>query len=548
VLPAGCRQLQAGSLRSPEFCGRIVAVLLALGAAVPMRAAAEQPLQPATVVVFNSNDRESSDLAKFYAEKRGIARDHLVPLACSTEEEISRDDYDRTIAGPLRERFKERKWWTVREVADAPPTVTANSIRFVALMKGMPLKIRGADDYPGDKRTGSPIGSRNDASVDSELALLARFSPEISGANTNPYFQSYRPISEIPDAVFMLVCRLDAPSGATVRRMITDAIEAEKNGLWGRAYVDGAHNTSGGLQIGDKWLAEISDQLRKVGVPVVYDDAPEIFADGYPLGDCALYYGWYTNAVAGPFAHPAFRFRPGAVAVHIQSFSASTLRDPGANWAGPLVTKGAAATVGNVYEPFLQLTHNLQILNDRLLHGFTFAESAYMAAPVLSWMSVAIGDPLYRPYGSWLQIETKPAAPGATSEWKMYHDFAVQHSGKPPAEYRTLARQVASRAKNGAMLEDLGLLEARDGNWPLATTYFQEARAVYTKRDDILRAVLHEAYCWAKQGKPKRALDAVRSVLRIISDPATVALFRKVEQDLNQSAAAPPKPRRSDER
>jgi len=56
--------------------------------------------------------------------------------------------------------------------------------------------------------------------------------------------------------------------------------------------------------------------------------------------------------------------------------------------------------------------------------------------------------------------------------------------------------------------------------------------------------VLHEAYCWAKQGKPKRALDAVRSVLRIISDPATVALFRKVEQDLNQAGAAPPKPRR----
>ena len=134
------RGAQAASLRSPEFCGRIVAVLLALGAAVPMRAAAEQPLQPATVVVFNSNDRESSDLAKFYAEKRGIARDHLVPLACSTDEEISRDDYDRTIAGPLRERFKERKWWTVREVADAPSTVTANSIRFVALPNVLTLR------------------------------------------------------------------------------------------------------------------------------------------------------------------------------------------------------------------------------------------------------------------------------------------------------------------------------------------------------------------------------------------------------------------------
>ena len=516
-------------------------VMLALLATISFARAAmaEQQLQPATIVVFNRNDRESTELAKFYAQKRGIARDHLVPLACSSAEEIDREEYDRTIAAPLREVFTNRKWWTLRESPDEPPKVTANSIRFVALIKGMPLKIRAAENYPGDKKTGGPIGSRNEASVDSELALLARFSPEISGANSNPYFQSYRPISEIADAVFMLVCRLDAPHGATVRRMITDAIEVEKNGLWGRGYVDGAHNTAGGLQLGDKWLAEIPAQLRKAGVPVVYDNAPAVFPDGYPVSDCALYYGWYTDAITGPFAQPGFRFTPGAIAVHIQSFSASTLRDPAANWAGPLLTQGAAATVGNVYEPFLQLTHHLQLLNDRLLHGFTFAESAYMAAPVLSWMSVAIGDPLYRPYGSWLQIEARAAPARGVSEWKMYHEFAVQNSAKPPAEFRALARQVASRTKNGPMIEDLGLMEAADGNWPVATSHFQQARAIYSKREDILRAVLHEAEGWAKQGRPKRGLDAVRSVLRIVSDPATVALFRKVEQDLSLSATAP---------
>ncbi len=57
------------------------------------------------------------ELAKFYAQKRGIARDHLVGLACSKEEEISREEYDRTIADPLRELFKKQRWWTVRENA-----------------------------------------------------------------------------------------------------------------------------------------------------------------------------------------------------------------------------------------------------------------------------------------------------------------------------------------------------------------------------------------------------------------------------------------------
>jgi uncharacterized protein (TIGR03790 family) len=172
--------------------------------------------------------------------------------------------------------------------------------------------------------------------------------------------------------------------------------------------VDGAHNMAGGLEIGDKWLSETVEQFHKVGVPVVYDDGPALFPDGYPMSDCALYYGWYAAGVTGPFAQPTFRFTPGAIAVHIHSFSASTLRNPNAAWVAPLLTKGAAASVGNVYEPYLQMTTHLDIMNDRLLHGFTFAESSYMATQALSWMTVMVGDPLYRPYASWLQIDAKP--------------------------------------------------------------------------------------------------------------------------------------------
>ena len=515
-------------------------LLLLLVVVLSCTAHAEPALAPATIVVFNSNDRESADLAKFYAQKRGIARDHLVGLACSRDEEISREEYDRTIASPLREIFSERKWWTLRELPDGASGVSGNTIRFVALIRGMPLKIRAAEAYPGDKTGNGPINNRNDASVDSEIAILARFTPEISGAVSNPYFQSYRPVAELPESPVMLVCRLDAPTAQTVRRMITDAVEAEKSGLWGRAFVDGAGNTGSGLEMGDKWLREVVQQLGKVGVPTVFDAAPAVFADGYPVSDCALYYGWYSDRVVGPFAQPSFRFAPGAVAVHIHSFSASTVRDPTANWVAPLLTQGAAATLGNVYEPYLQLTTNLSILNDRLLHGFTFAESAYMATPAVSWMTVMIGDPLYRPYASWLQLDAKPAPAKGVADWKMYHDFAVKNGARPAPEYRTLARQAASRAKNGPMIEDLGLIEARDGKWPSATTHFQQARSLYSKREDILRCVLHEANSWAKQGKPRRGAEVVRSVLRIISDAPTVALFKKVEQELAPPPVQPP--------
>jgi len=502
--------------------------------------AAEQSLAAATIVLYNKAAPDSVQLARFYAHQRGIAHDHLVGLTCSTEEEISREEYDTTIANPLREIFKTRHWWTLHETPDQEESVTASSIHFVAIIKGIPLKIRPTADYPGDVPRPGPMGNRNEASVDSELTVLAFISHQISGPTPNPYFQNFRAIGDFENATMLLVCRLDAPAAATVRRMIVDAIAAEKSGLWGRAYVDGAHNTSGGMEVGDQWLAQITGQLHKVGIPVVYDETPALFPEAYPMTDCALYYGWYAGTVAGPFTQPDFRFLPGAVAVHIHSFSANTLRDPNANWVGPLVAKGAAASLGNVYEPYLQLTSHLDIFNDRLLHGFTFAESAYMSIPALSWMSVMVGDPLYRPYASWLQIDALRDSAKSGTDWKTYHEFAVKNVTRPVSEFRTLARQAASRTRNCPMIEDLGLIESRDGNFSAATSYFQQARTCYAKRDDLLRVVLEEADAWIKQNKPKRALALVRSVLRVVPDAPAAPLLRKIEQDLTAPPAASP--------
>jgi len=493
---------------------------------------AEKPLAPATIVVFNQDVPESGDLARFYAQQRGIARDHLVGLSVSRTEEISRDEYDTMIRDPLRKIFNERGWWTIEKgVGLEPGRVTTSSIRFVALIKGIPLKVRQANDYPGDKPGHPPIGNRNDASVDSEIAALANLSSQISGPLPNPYFQSYKPIAEVESSALLLVCRLDAPQVATVRRMITDAVETEKIGLRGRAYVDGAHNSSGGMMVGDRWLAEARDQLRKAGVPTIFEDTPELLPNSYPVTDAAFYLGWYTDKVTGPFAQAEFQFKPGAVAVHIHSFSASTLHDENAGWAGPIVTKGAAATIGNVYEPYLQLTPHLNLFTDRLLHGFTFAESAYMSAPGLSWMSVMVGDPLYRPFAAWLQLESDKTP----SDWAAYHDFATKNASLSATEFRGAAKQFAARTRNAPMLEDLGLLEVAAGNYTGATGCFDLARTIYSKRDDILRTVLHEADALGKDKKAKRGLDLIRSVLRIAPDAPASALLRKLEGELRGS-------------
>ena len=499
--------------------------------------AAEQPLAQSTIVLYNKDVPDSVELAKFYAEQRAIAPDHLIGLNCSTEEEISREEYDTTIADPLREIFKQRHWWMLNEPPKQPPVVTASAIHFVAVIKGIPLKVRSTAAYLGDQPRPGPITRRNEASVDSELAALAFYSRQISGATPNPYFQRFSAISNLEGATLLLVCRLDAPTAATVRGMIINAIATEKSGLWGRAYVDGGDNTSAGLEVGDQWLNEITGHLHKVGIPVVYDDTPALFPEAYPMTDCALYYGWYAGKVTGPFARPGFHFVPGAIAVHIHSFSASTLRDANANWVAPLISRGAAATLGNVYEPYLELTSHLDIFNDRLLHGFTFAESAYMSIRVLSWMSVMVGDPLYRPYATWLQIELKSEAAKNKSNWKAYHEFAIKNASRPASEFRTLARQMASQTRNGPMIEDLGLMEARNGNFSAATDCFGQARTFYSNRDDILRLLLEEADALVKQGKPTQAVDLIRSEMRTAPDAPAAPLLRKFEEDAERAAS-----------
>jgi len=136
-----------------------LALTLVSASALDARAA-EQPLSASTIVVYNKAVSDSVELAKFYAQQRGIARDHLVGLTCSTEEEISREDFDATIADPLREIFKTRHWWTMRETPEQTEAVLKTSIRFVAVIKGMPLKIRPtAAPYPGDEPAAGPVKS-----------------------------------------------------------------------------------------------------------------------------------------------------------------------------------------------------------------------------------------------------------------------------------------------------------------------------------------------------------------------------------------------------
>jgi hypothetical protein len=76
------------------------------------------------------------------------------------------------------------------------------------------------------------------------------------------------------------------------------------------------------------------------------------------------------------------------------------MRSPTEGWCGPLVARGVTATVGNVFEPYLEYLHRPDMLAAALVRGDDLVDAAYFALPVLSWQAVVIGDPLYHPFAA----------------------------------------------------------------------------------------------------------------------------------------------------
>jgi hypothetical protein len=151
-----------------------------------------------------------------------------------------------------------------------------------------------------------------------------------------------------------------------------------------------------------------------------------------------LYFGWYASDLNGPMALNSFRFPPGAIALHIHSDSARTLRSATAGWCGPLVARGVTATFGNVFEPYLQLTLQPQLLVRALIAGKTLGDATYYATPALSWQTIVIGDPLYRPFAVTLeeQLARLGTLPGVLAPYALLRKARLLELGKKPAEAR----------------------------------------------------------------------------------------------------------------
>lgn len=358
------------------------------------------------VVVYNSQMPESKQLAEFYAEKRLVPRQQIVGLNLSKNEEITRKDFNEELQKPLLKFLAKNHLLNFKTSAKGKEatgtTVGEAAFRYLVLCYGVPVKVAADPSLQeaGGLTLPEPL-RKNGASVDSELSLLplAEKKLMLTGPFINPTYAATNIAQLHPTNGVIIVARLDGPSAAIARGMVEKSLLAEQDGLWGRAYFDSRGLTEGAYKQGDEMFKQCADLTRNYGFDTWLDSTSEVFPATFPLSDCAIYGGWYSGKYDGPFARAQVEFVPGAFAYHLHSSSANVLRSDHDFWAGPLLARGATATMGCTEEPFLAGTPDISVFLSRwIFSGFTLGEAALASQAWLSWQIIVLGDPLYRPF------------------------------------------------------------------------------------------------------------------------------------------------------
>lgn len=450
------------------------------------------------VVLYNSRVGDSRKLAEYYAAQRQVPKAQILGFDLPTGEDMTRADYHEKLEKPLAKKLEAAKLWRIGTL-ESPNTngalvqlenrVVESRIRYAVLCYGVPLRILAdANLYEAASMRMRPELRRNEASVDSELACLPLFKSDYPrvGLMNNPVYGVTNGAWIHPTNGVLMVARLDGPTPEIARRLVDQAQQAERDGLWGRAYIDLRNIADPGLKQGDDWIRTASEVCKTAGFETVVDQSGALFPAAFPMSHVAFYAGWYSEHVIGAFDRPTVEFMPGAFAYHLHSFSAASLRNTNRNWVGPLLAKGVTATMGTVNEPYLGGTPDIGTFAARFLYfGMTLGEAGCAAQSVLSWQTTLVGDPLYRP------------------------------CGKPPRQRHEELQARHSKLLEWSHLRVAELNLTRGGNVAESVNYLEETDV--TKTSAVLSEKLGDLY--AAQGKPSAAVTAYEQALKLAPSP-----------------------------
>jgi uncharacterized protein (TIGR03790 family) len=513
--------------------GRILAIAaLAIGAAGSATTAlAEGPgRDPAArvVILANSVDPDSVAIAEHYARVRRVPTANILSFEMPQQEEISWPEFVATIWQPLQDELVRRGWIDALPIGDTDAVgrkkyaVSGHTIAALVVCRGVPLKIR---DEPALYAPVPPLTDHaelrtNAGAVDSELSLLAADSGyPINAFVPNPLYGKDRP-NDFDRAKVVEVGRLDGPTRDDALSLVDRAVDVERVGLAGRAYVD----MGGKFPEGDRWLSATAAEIGALGFDLTVDRDPSTFPLTVRFDAPVLYFGWYAPDMNGPFTLPGFRFPQGAIALHIYSYSARTLRSATEGWCGPLVARGVTATLGNVYEPYLQYTHRPDLLLRGLARGETIGDAAYRALPVLSWNCILIGDPLYRPFAVALpgQLQYPKRLPEGLGGYAALRLANLFDASRKPEQALSTLRGALVQEPNLAVGEALARRLQSLGSSSEAVRVLEPVLQGDALLPDHWVLARDAAELLAANGRPDLAVEAYRRLFEIKNLPASI--------------------------
>ncbi len=497
---------------------------------IPARAGGEE-----VVVIYNASMPASKAVAEYYARARQVPAKQIYGFKLPTTEEISRAEFRDELQLPLAKKLEKDGLWKFGPVT-IPATngqpkrvvqqVVASKIRYAVLCYGVPLKIRPDPELHEavPEKTTAEM-RRNEAAVDSELAWLplVRMDFMLSGPCPNWVYGATNAALFNPTNGILMVARLDGPSPEIATGLVDKALQAERDGLWGRAYFDArGFGKSNAYFLGDEWILGAAKICRELGFETTVDDQPETFPASFPLSHIAIYCGWYDAGVSGPFTLPKVEFMPGAFAYHLHSFSANTLRSANDNWVGPLLAKGATCSMGSVYEPYLSGTPNVAaVIALMAMAGFSFGEASYGGQSMLSWQTTVVGDPLYRPFTKSPQLlhAELTRQKSLLLEWSYLRqaNLALTH-GTRAAAVCGLIENLDVTTRSAVLTEKLADLYAEQGKPSSAILTYQTALKLNPSPEQYIRLRLALGEKLQAQDRDAEAIEDYRRLLEEAPD------------------------------
>jgi len=495
------------------------------------------------VVVFNSKVPESRGVADYYARRRQVPASQVIGIEASANEIIDRNGYRDHLEKPLLKvlqekgllRFGPGEVRTDGEIHHVQNKAVAAKIRYIVLCYGVPLKISDDKSFKEDVPADLPVLlQRNDAAVDNELACLPLVEQGYRrlGPLHNPCYGVTNGAIIDPTNGLIMVARLDGPSADIARGLVDKALDAETNGLWGRAYFDLRGLTEGEYKKGDDQFRAAAEACRLSGFETVVDENAGTFPASFPLSQVAFYGGWYDQNVSGPFTLPTVEFMPGAFAYHLHSFNAATLRSTDHYWAGPLLAKGVTVTIGMVQEPYLSGTPNMGAFFPRFIEGFSFGEAAYASEGYLSWQTTVIGDPLYCPFGKspLEQMNDLQRRNSKMLDWaclRLEDLSLVRH--EPPASAANRLEVLPVTRHSPVLMEKLADLYDAQGKTASAIAALQDALKLDPTHQQRIRLMLTLASKLSTQDREAEAYAVYQQFAETLPDyPARGDILRKL--------------------